>query len=1217
MRGSHGGVILKSLGVRTFIFVFLSMNFAGPIASLVGLIPWLTARETTALTMVVVSLLFFRLFRERYLLTWGAGWLAYGAYLWVTGGAAGAGLFHATSQSMAAFAQADLVLAMGLFAGAALMSVQARRALTALLALSWVLIVCAAMRPLYLADSRTLELGLDVACRLVAAGAVVELLRHRFGRIGLGSFLFGAGLLTLNLKWAALANHIPSEGYLLAEVLFGSSILLLALDDARMRTRRLAVLNELAATIARGHNRATIMQVALEKLKAAVGAKAAWFHLMEDDHLVAAQHAGLSPEFLRALGPVATAEIQSRILQENRAAVIKLSEISAPERERLAKHAIDHVVLLPVRGKKSVIGILSLGCARRRHLREELEFLETAAQALGIALENLQLLEQVLRSERQWMNTFDSIPDRILAHDADFRILKTNHALLQRLEKAPADVLGNLCEQVLPQDRPWSGCPYCERGSGLTDGMDPCFGGESIVSTSSYAEQGGQHKGTIHVVHDTTARQVAEEKYRMLFQQVQEGVFEATLEGDLLDCNDAFVSMLGYGSPDELMALDTRSVLHAVTEERAAFLREIEAHNYVRNFESTVFRKDGTLLVVAQSCFATRDSNGNIERYQGFVLDITEKKRSEDEMRRRNRELNALNAMAVIATQSFDLDEILNLTLRQVISLFAAETGSVYLAAEPEGTYRQRAGWGPRSEARALMAEAVFPEGLGDLVMRSRAEVVTLDFLPHLPPAVVEFLGADQLPGWIWVVLWSKDKPLGIMGIASKQDRHYSSNDENLLVAISRQLATTIEKVQLYEETSRAYDNLRRTQEQLLQSEKMSAVGQLIAGVAHELNNPLTAILGYAQLLEGAGLDDRSADYVTKLFKQAQRTHRVVQNLLSFARQRKPEKQEVDVRKVLEESLTLREYDLKVNNVSLEREIAAVLPSVVGDPHQLEQVFLNIVNNALDAIVENNGENNAENNGASNGDRAGGGRLKVRVFKKDAYVCVEFDDSGPGIKDPGRIFDPFYTTKSVGKGTGLGLSICYGIVKEHGGEIVARNREAGGATIAVHLPASGKLAVPEAVPPKRRESVLTGRVLLVEDEEAVLEFERDVLVGAGAAVTTAMSVASAQERLGQDAFDVIVMNGRMPGECSAQEMYEWIAQNNPGLEHGLLLTFSTVADEPTRSFLQEKNVPSLSKPFEVADLISHVRGLSQRNGNSAMKSNDKSEQRAYVAGAGA
>ncbi len=1169
-------------------------------------VPWLTARETSALIVVAVSLLFFRVFRERCLLVWGAGWVAYGAFLWMTGtGGSHVALTTTKTTTTAAFAQVGFVLAMGLFAAAALISAHAKRALTVLVAVSWVLMVCAVMRPFYFPDSKTLGLGVEVACRLIAAASAVELLRYRFGRMGLGPFLFGAGLVTLNLHWPRFTSHIPGEGYLLAEVLFASSILLVVLDDARLRMRRLAVLNELAIAIARGQNHAPMIQTALQKLKTVVGAKAAWFQSMDGNQLTPTQHLGLSPEFLRAIGSSGadktTDETQARLFQENRAVVMKLSDLPEAEREQLRKHGMHHVVLLPVLGKKSVIGLLSLGCSGGRgHTREELDFLETAAQTLGIAAENLRLLEQVLRSQRQWMNTFDSIQDLILAHDANFHILKTNQALLQRLEKAPADVLGKRCDEVLPQMRDWSGCPYCERGSGLTEGLDPCFGGQSVISTSSYAEQGSQQKGTIHVVHDTTARQVAEEKYRMLFEQAQEGVFVATPEGALLDCNDAFVTMLGYGSRDELTALDVGSVLHAVPEEREAFRKEIEAHNYVRNFEITVRRKDGMLLAVAQSCFATRGADGSIERYQGFMLDITEKKRSEDEMRRRNRELNALNAMAVIATQSFDLDEILNLTLRQVISLFGAETGSVYLAAEPEGTFRRRAGWGPRSEARVRMAEVVFPEGMGDLVMRSRTEVVTQDFLPHLPPAVVEFVCADRLPHWIWVVLWGKDKPIGIMGIASKEDRHYSSNDENLLVAISRQLATTIEKVQLYEETCRAYEDLRRTQEQLLQSEKMSAVGQLISGVAHELNNPLTAILGYAQLLEGAGLDERSADYVRKLFKQAQRTHRIVQNLLSFARQRKPQKQEVDLGKVLEESLTLREYDLKVNNVTLEREIPEDVPSVVADPHQLEQVFLNVINNALDAIVEGSGS----------------GVLKVRVFRKDAFVCVEFDDSGPGFKDPSRIFDPFYTTKSVGKGTGLGLSICYGIVKEHGGEIVARNREEGGAAIEVRLLASEKPALPETVAPQRRESVLKGRVLLVEDEEAVLEFERDVLIGAGAEVSTSMSVEDTQELLRDGSFDVIVMNGRMPGGCSPREMYDWIAKRRPGLEKGLLFTFSSVTDPQTRSFLQEHGVPCLAKPFEIADLISQVRALSQRDGSTEIRAKEEDEEKTSAATAG-
>ncbi len=174
------------------------------------------------------------------------------------------------------------------------------------------------------------------------------------------------------------------------------------------------------------------------------------------------------------------------------------------------------------------------------------------------------------------------------------------------------------------------------------------------------------------------------------------------------------------------------------------------------------------------------------------------------------------------------------------------------------------------------------------------------------------------------MLFWGKDSPIGMMGLRSQAEYEYSSGEENLMVAISRQLATTIEKVRLYEETCKAYEDLRRTQEQLLQSEKMSAVGQLIAGVAHELNNPLTAILGYAQLLESEGLNERAQDYVGKMFKQAQRTHRVVQNLLSFARQRKPERSEVDIRKVLEETLALRDYDLKVNNIAVEKDLGRI-----------------------------------------------------------------------------------------------------------------------------------------------------------------------------------------------------------------------------------------------------------------------------------------------------
>ena len=602
----------------------------------------------------------------------------------------------------------------------------------------------------------------------------------------------------------------------------------------------------------------------------------------------------------------------------------------------------------------------------------------------------------------------------------------------------------------------------------------------------------------------------------------------------------------------------------------------------MRNFEVTLRRKDGTLLLAVESSFATRNATGKIERYQGFVLDMTEKRRAEDEMRRRNRELNALNAMAVVAAQSFDLDEILNLTLRQVVTLFGAESGTVYLSDTDTTTYRRRAAWGPRSRDKMRTAEISFTDGFGDLVMRSRAEVVTAEYLPHLPPKVAEFLRSDADRSWIWVFFWGKDSPVGIMGLCNQLGYEYSSNDENLLVAISRQLATTIEKVRLYEETCRAYEDLRKTQEQLLQSEKMSAVGQLIAGVAHELNNPLTAILGYAQLLESEGLNERAQDYVAKLFKQAQRTHRVVQNLLSFARQRKPQRDEVDIRKVLDETLALRDYDLKINNISVDRDLPSEPAMVIADPHQIEQVFLNIINNAVDAVLETGRK----------------GKLKIRISSSGGHVSTQFTDDGAGIKDPKRIFDPFYTTKSVGKGTGLGLSICYGIVKEHGGDITANNAPDGGAIIEVRLPAVASTNVePEVVKPapRQHEGAIHGRVLLVEEEEAVLEFERDVLAGAGATVVTARTAQDVKTRLLSEPFDALILNGNMPGQWTAQESHQWLKENCPGMSGHILYTFSNGVEPGNgRAYLQENNVPCLVKPFEVAELIAQARKLLQQ-----------------------
>ena len=1141
-----------------------------------------SAAEWTLLILLGASVLALRAFRESYFKLWVLGWTALVVSRFSE---------HCFAPRIPApfdmvVVQATFVLAVGLLAGAVLLYARIRDLIIPLMVITPVLVGFAGARLLLWSESIPLRFALEIGYRVVLLVAAIALLRARRGRWHASAWLLALCLLALHLPWAPFTEQVPAAALIPAEIALPITMLLLVLGEMRARTRRLQALQSVTDSIASAQQYGSVVQCAVEELRRLSGVRACWFRLVEGGHLVATHAAGLSAEFLRDAGFAQITDEVSKLWEKRAPKVEKADKAATEPAECLSVEKVRQLVIVPVVGNKAPVGLLMIGhSSSRQWTPDELGFLQSCARQIALAVENFRLLEQVLRSQRQWMNTFDSIHDVILAHDSDYRIIKANQVLLEQIGQATADVVGSTCESALPHTYgEWTGCPYCAMGGDeeFTEGADPCFGGFSVVSTSSYTDQGTQQKGTIHVVRDITDRRSAEERYRLLFEQVQEGVYVADPAGRLIDCNDAFVHMLGYSNRDELLVLNLDKEICVDARQRDAFRQEIETHNYVRNFEVTLRRRDGTLLLAIESSFATRDATGAVERYQGFVLDMTEKRRAEDEMQRRNRELNALNAMAVVAAQSFDLDEILNLTLRQVVTLFGAESGTVFLSDIDSPTYRRRAAWGPRSRDKGRPSEISFAEGFGDLVMRSRTEVVTAEYLPHLPPSVAEFLRSDSDRSWIWVLFWAKDAPVGLMGLCSHLEYQYSSNDENLLVAISRQLATTIEKVRLYEETCRAYEDLRKTQEQLLQSEKMSAVGQLIAGVAHELNNPLTAILGYAQLLETEGLNPRAQDFVTKLFKQAQRTHRVVQNLLSFARQRKPHRDEVDIRKVLEETLTLRDYDLKSNNIKVQSELPSEAAMVVADPHQIEQVFLNIINNAVDAILETGHT----------------GSLKIRIASQNGHVSTQFIDDGAGIKDPKRIFDPFYTTKSVGKGTGLGLSICYGIVKEHGGDIQASNNTEGGAMIEVKLPAAVATAPqPEAVKPSPRlhEGAVSGRVLLVEEEEAVLEFERDVLTGAGASVVTAKNAEDVKTRLLSEPFDAVIMSGKMAAQWNAKESYPWLKENCPGMETHLLYTFSnSVEPGDGRIFLQENSIPYLVKPFEVAELISQARKLLQK-----------------------
>jgi PAS domain S-box-containing protein len=716
-------------------------------------------------------------------------------------------------------------------------------------------------------------------------------------------------------------------------------------------------------------------------------------------------------------------------------------------RRCMADAGITQLITVPLRGQEGPVGLLKLGALPGKRFQEdEIAYLLNVASFLGTMVENVSLFDQVKTVQQQWAYTFDSIGDPILVHDLQGRIVRCNMRLSDLLSRENLGIIGRSVSDLFTQrDAPFRVCPYCEGISGEGDSPDPWLQGYFLASTSTFTDPAGNKLGSIHVLKDITERKRAEEKYRTLVASVQEGVFISTVQGRFLDFNDALMRMTGYENRDELMQLDIPQKLFVNAPERDRLKKLLHEHGSVIDFEYEIRRRDGDVRTVSESSTAVRDAVGNVTAYQGFLLDVTERRQAEQEIRRRNRELVVLNSLAETLVSSLDLHDSIHRTLRQILELFSLDVASLYLFDRDGSTLKRVSSVGHRSEFAKSFPTVTVPKELLDQIRSVRATFLSAQGLP-LPAIARQVQQKEGIESAYLVILWSKDKIIGGLAVGSRTVREFASADISLLSTVAGQVANAVERTMLYDETRQAYDNLRRTQEQLLHSEKLAAVGQLISGVAHELNNPLTAILGYSQLLTSSGqVGALALGYIEKLYKQAQRTHRIVQNLLSFARQHKPERVPVRFNAAIEETLALRDYDLRMSKIRVHLELAPDLPETLADPHQFQQVFLNLINNAVDAILEERPE----------------GDLWVRTGVANSQVFVEFTDSGPGVKDPSRVFDPFYTTKPVGKGTGLGLSICYGIVTEHGGTILVKNTLPRGATFRIELPAPKEISTLE------------------------------------------------------------------------------------------------------------------------------------------------------------
>ena len=371
----------------------------------------------------------------------------------------------------------------------------------------------------------------------------------------------------------------------------------------------------------------------------------------------------------------------------------------------------------------------------------------------------------------------------------------------------------------------------------------------------------------------------------------------------------------------------------------------------------------------------------------------------------------------------------------------------------------------------------------------------------------------------------------------------------------------------------------KRLREQLVQAEKLATLGQLIAGIAHELNNPLAAMVGHAQMLRLGQQDPKVAARADRIVDAAQRATRIVRNFLTVARRHHPERVAVSVNEIVTKTLELLAYQLRVGNVEVESALAPDLPQIAGDPHQLQQVVLNLVNNAIQAMAP-----------------GGQGRLGVTssLSPDRSTIRLAVTDNGPGIPPEHlpRVLEPFFTTKPQGEGTGLGLAIAQGIVTDHGGTIAVESTLGQGATFTVTLPATAPPATKPAAPPAK--AFPKGlRVLVVDDEAGLREMMAEALTGKGARVEIAGAGREALQILARAPVDVLVLDVRMP-EVSGPDLWRQINQTNPALARRTVFCTGDVIGEETQALISRIGCPSVSKPFEWSRFFEAVAEAASR-----------------------
>jgi PAS domain S-box-containing protein len=626
----------------------------------------------------------------------------------------------------------------------------------------------------------------------------------------------------------------------------------------------------------------------------------------------------------------------------------------------------------------------------------------------------------------------------------------------------------------------------------------------------------------------------SEKRYRTVMDDMEEAYFEEDLAGNFTFFNDETCRQLGY-SREELMGMNYRSYVspERVKEAFEIFNRIYRTGETMKMFDVQEIRKDGTSIFVESSASPLRNEKGEIIGFRGVARDNTERVQMKEALRRSEEKYRTILQ---------DMKE-------------------AYYEMDLTGNY------------------TFFNDALCRQLGYSREELMGMSYKVYVPPE------KSKEASEIYNRIYRTGEPaemLDVVQIRKDGKRIFAESSAAPIRNEKDEIIGFRGVIRDVSERKRAEEERKQMEQRAQFASRLASVGELASGVAHEINNPLTGVIGYAHLLLARKDLSRDVRRDLEIINEgAQRVAGIVKKLLVFARQTKPEQRYVNINELIRITLDLRTYELAASNIKVSLQFTRDMPMTIADPGQLQQVFLNLIINAETEMKLTHDK----------------GKLSIKTEKINNILRITFKDTGPGIAKENleTIFDPFFTTREVGQGTGLGLSVCHGIVTEHNGKIWAESELGKGATFIIELPLTTEEKQLEPTEPIMEEpkKITKAKILVVDDEPVIRQFVSQVLGEQGHTVETADNATDALKMVKSKRYRLILLDIKMPG-MSGLELYKQFQKIAPSLTKRVVFITGDVMGKRTLAFLDKTKTPYMMKPFDAKQLKAEINRILAR-----------------------